>query len=82
MVGGMFDMNAVGIPDEVPAHWLVYFTVEDTDAVVEKAKGGGGTSGSEPIDIPVGRFAVLADPHGAVFAVIAAAARRPLASMP
>ncbi len=24
-----------------------------------------------PIDIPVGRFAILTDPHGAAFAVIA-----------
>ena len=22
------------VPDEVPAHWLTYFTVEDTDAKV------------------------------------------------
>ena len=27
-----------------------------------------------PIDIPVGRFAIVTDPHGASFAVIAAAA--------
>ena len=25
----------------------------------------------EPIDIPFGRFAILTDPHGAAFAVIA-----------
>ena len=40
MVGGMLDMNALGIPAEVPPHWLVYFTVEDTDAAVEKVKSG------------------------------------------
>jgi predicted enzyme related to lactoylglutathione lyase len=59
MVGGMLDLSAVGVPDEVPAHWLVYFTVEDTDATVEKAKAGGGSVMMEPIDIPVGRFAVM-----------------------
>ena len=42
MVGGMLDMSAVELPAEVPPHWLVYFTVEDTDAAVEKVKGGGG----------------------------------------
>ena len=31
----------------------------------------GGSVMVEPIDIPVGRFAFLSDPHGASFAVIA-----------
>jgi predicted enzyme related to lactoylglutathione lyase len=70
MVGGMLDIDAAGIPAEVPPHWLVYFTVEDTDAAVEKVKSGGGDVRMEPIDIPVGRFAVVADQFGAVFAVL------------
>jgi uncharacterized protein len=70
MAGGMLDMNAVGMPAQVPANWLVYFTVEDTDAAVEKAKAGGGSVMLEPIDIPVGRFAVLGDQFGAAFAVM------------
>lgn len=68
-VGGMADISG-RVPDEVPAHWLVYFTVEDTDGVVEKAKAGGGQVQFGPVDIPVGRFAILADPAGAVFAVM------------
>lgn len=68
-VGGMADISG-RVPDEVPAHWLVYFTVEDTDGVVEKAKAGGGQVSFGPVDIPVGRFAVIADPYGAVFAVM------------
>jgi uncharacterized protein len=70
-VGGMLDMAGRGVPDEVPAHWQVYFAVEDTDAAVDQAKQGGGTVMVEPIDIPAGRFAILTDPHGASFAVIA-----------
>jgi uncharacterized protein len=81
MVGGMLDINAIGLPDEVPPHWLVYFMVEDTDAAVEKAKSGGGDVRMEPIDIPVGRFAVVADPHGAAFAVMQPS-EETLASMP
>jgi uncharacterized protein len=81
MVGGMLDMNAVGLPAEVPPHWLVYFTVEDTDAVVEKAKSGGGDVRMEPIDVPIGRFAVLADQFGAVFAVMQPS-EETLANMP
>jgi predicted enzyme related to lactoylglutathione lyase len=69
--GGIFDMNSRDIPEQVPAHWQVYFAVEDTDAVVGLAKQGGGSVMVEPIDIPAGRFAILTDPHGASFAVIA-----------
>jgi uncharacterized protein len=71
MVGGMLDMGARGVPSEVPAHWQVYFAVEDTDAAVEKVKSMGGNVMVDPIDIPAGRFAILTDPHGASFAVIA-----------
>jgi hypothetical protein len=70
MVAGMLDIGAAGLPAEIPAHWLVYFGVENTDAAVEKVKAGGGSVRMEPIDIPQGRFAVVADPFGAVFAVM------------
>jgi predicted enzyme related to lactoylglutathione lyase len=69
-VGGILDMDSRGVPAEVPAHWQVYFAVEDTDATVDQAKQGGGGVMVEPIDIPAGRFAILTDPHGASFAVI------------
>ena len=68
-VGGMFRMGD-DFPDEVPAHWIVYFAVEDTDAATEKAKEGGAQVRAEPIDNEAGRFAVLTDPAGAAFAVI------------
>jgi uncharacterized protein len=70
-VGGMLNMAERGVPDQVPPHWQVYFAVEDTDATVEKARQSGGGVMVEPVDIPVGRFAILTDPHGASFAVIA-----------
>jgi predicted enzyme related to lactoylglutathione lyase len=70
-VGGVLNMAERGVPAEVPAHWQVYFAVEDTDAVVDQVKQGGGSVMVEPIDIPAGRFAILTDPHGASFAVIA-----------
>lgn len=81
MVGGMLDLSAVGVPEEVPPHWLVYFTVEDTDAAVEKVKSGGGDVRMEPIDIPIGRFAVVADQFGAAFAVMQPS-EETLAAMP
>jgi predicted enzyme related to lactoylglutathione lyase len=55
----------------MPSFWGVYFAVDDTDAIVEKAKGLGAQVMAEPMDIPdVGRFAVLVDPQGAAFNVI------------
>ena len=67
-IGGM--LPAQGPPD-VPAHWMPYFAVADCDAAVSKAQGAGAQVYAPPMDIPnVGRFAVLADPQGAVFAVI------------
>jgi uncharacterized protein len=69
-VAGMIDMTG-RVPDEVPAHWMVYFAVEDTDAAVAKAQELGGSVAVAAIDIPIGRFAVLNDPNGSHFAVIA-----------
>jgi predicted enzyme related to lactoylglutathione lyase len=65
------DVKNTEMPDEIPAHWLVYFAVEDTDATVAKAEETGGTLRFGPIDIPIGRFAVMTDPNGSAFAVIA-----------
>ena len=68
-VAGMMDVTGT-VPDMVPAHWLVYFAVEDADATVAKAQELGGTVMVPPTDIPPGRFAVVADDRGAVFAVL------------
>ena len=68
-VAGMMTMPDM-VPAQVPAHWLVYFGVDDTDASVSKAGELGATTLVPPTDIPPGRFAVLSDPDDAVFAVI------------
>jgi uncharacterized protein len=70
-VGGMMDITGM-LPDEVPAHWLVYFGVPDTDAAVAKVKAAGGDVRFGPVDIPAGRFAVVTEPNAdpGVFAVI------------
>jgi predicted enzyme related to lactoylglutathione lyase len=73
-VGGILDMEARGVPEMVPAHWQVYFSVDDTDASIEKAKQGGGSVMVEPMEVPAGRFAIRTDPQGASFAVIALSA--------
>ncbi|MEU4210138.1 VOC family protein [Streptomyces sp. NPDC026206] len=57
-------------PREMPAHFLVYFVVEDCDAVVRAVQRLHGRIRWEPQDTPYGRFALLADDQGADFAVI------------
>ena len=55
---------------DAPPHWLSYIQVDDVDAAAAKAVGIGGKQHCPPTDIPnMGRFAVLADPTGAPFAV-------------
>ena len=54
----------------MPPVWGIYFAVDDTDKTVELAKANGGTVFQEPMDIEPGRFAVIADPAGAMFNVI------------
>jgi uncharacterized protein len=69
-IGGMMQMNEQW-PTEIPPHWMVYFAVGDCDATAAKTTELGGTVSVPPTDIPIGRFAVLNDPHGAHFSIIA-----------
>ena len=56
--------------DGIPAHWMVYFAVDDCDATTAKVQGSGGSLMVPPTDIPVGKFSVVADPQGAGFSLI------------
>ncbi len=67
-VGGM--MKFPPGMEGVPPHWLAYFSVADVDASAKKASELGGKLMMPPTDIPnIGRFAVVQDPQGAVFAI-------------
>jgi predicted enzyme related to lactoylglutathione lyase len=73
MIAGCMPMDD-GWPAEVPSHWMVYFAVADTDASAKQATELGGSLRVEPFDAPgVGRMAVIADPHGTTFSIIALA---------
>src|SRR5947209_4557551 len=60
------------LPDEAVAggarpHWLAYVTVPDVDATVARVQELGGKVKVPPTSIPtVGRYAVIADPQGAL----------------
>lgn len=66
-IGGMRTINE-GEP--TPPNWMPYFMADDCDGMAVKAAALGATSYVPPTDIPgTGRFTVLGDPQGAVFAL-------------
>lgn len=67
---GMMPMEGDDWPSDLPPHWMVYFEVDNPDAVSARAADLGGTISVPPTDSDAGRFAVLGDPHGAFFSVI------------
>jgi hypothetical protein len=69
MVGGALQMTEQW-PAEIPAHWMPYFGVTDTDTAAATAQRLGGSVLVQPTDSPYGRFAVLRDPQGAVFTIM------------
>jgi uncharacterized protein len=70
MIGGLMP-----IPEDLrkaghPSAWTGYIGVDDVDGYAKRLKAAGGTIHREPDDIPgTGRFAAVADPHGAGFII-------------
>jgi predicted enzyme related to lactoylglutathione lyase len=64
-------MGLTGEAKGMPPSWGSYVTVDDVESRVAQVKSLGGKLVVEPRDIPnVGRFAVIADPQGAVLTMI------------
>jgi predicted enzyme related to lactoylglutathione lyase len=68
--GGLMDISGF-MPDEVPAHWAAWFLVDDCDAAAARVTAAGGSILREPTTDSVGRSALVADPFGASFGIIA-----------
>lgn len=67
MAGVMKLLEEASDAGAMPA-WAGYVAVADVDAMAVKLTAAGGTINHSARDIPgVGRFATVADPHGAVF---------------
>lgn len=66
MYGGLFNRT----PEMAGMHpfWLCYINVKDVASAVAGATKAGGTVHREPMEIPGGMIAILADPAGAGFA--------------
>jgi predicted enzyme related to lactoylglutathione lyase len=69
-VAGIMEIPA-DLPAEVPSHWLQYIGTRDVDATADAAVRAGGSVVKAPGDMAgAGRYAVLKDPQGALFAII------------
>jgi predicted enzyme related to lactoylglutathione lyase len=55
---------------DLPPHWLTWFAVAELDAALARARAGEGRLVHGPFATPMGRAAVVADPYGAVFAIV------------
>jgi uncharacterized protein len=70
-VGGLMKLSDDAAAMGAPPNWLAYIEVPDVDATIDQVTklGGAVVVPAQTID-QVGRFAVLRDPAGAVFAVM------------
>ena len=68
-MGGLMGITD-DLPAEMPAHWQVYFVVENADEAIKIAESRGAKLGFGPIDVPVARMATLVDPQGAVVSIL------------
>jgi predicted enzyme related to lactoylglutathione lyase len=59
------------VPAQVPSYWMPYFAAGDPDAKAEQAAALGATVLVPAMDFPGGRFAVVQDPHGSTFGLLA-----------
>jgi predicted enzyme related to lactoylglutathione lyase len=80
-IGGLMTLPAETAG--APPHWLLYVGTPNVDATCAQAQGLGAKVHKAATDIPnVGRFAVLADPQGATFAVFTPSAGPPPGAPP
>ncbi|HEY8051999.1 MAG TPA: VOC family protein [Steroidobacteraceae bacterium] len=80
-IGGLMALPAEAAG--APPHWLMYVGTPNVDATCAQAQALGAKVHKAATDIPnVGRFAVLADPQGATFAVFTPGAGPPPGTPP
>jgi predicted enzyme related to lactoylglutathione lyase len=61
------------VPTQVPAHWAVYFSVDDVDAAAARVAELGGSVVAPPFDVPgVGRIAIVHGPAQESFGLFTA----------
>jgi predicted enzyme related to lactoylglutathione lyase len=70
-MGGVMELSAEAVAAGTRPGWVGYVGVADTDGAAKRIVEAGGAIHHGPDDIPdVGRFAVVADPGGALFLLL------------
>lgn len=70
-MGGVMELTEEHKGAGIPPNWTAYVDVDDVDATAEQFAAKGGAIRRPPEDIPeIGRFAVVADPFGAVLCIM------------
>jgi predicted enzyme related to lactoylglutathione lyase len=70
-VAGMLPMEGPGWPDDLSPHWMIYFAVDYCDETAALARDLGGRVVGTPESMAMGRYAVLQDPQGGTFSILA-----------
>ncbi len=69
-IGGVMQLDEDVAAQGTPAHWLAYVSTPNVEETASLAGNLGGKLLKDPQEVPeAGRFALLADPQGAVFAI-------------
>jgi predicted enzyme related to lactoylglutathione lyase len=69
MNAGRSNGGITGLQRPVPPHWLPYFGVTEIESGIATAEELGGIKHADPIELPMAKIAIVADPQGAVFAI-------------
>lgn len=70
-IAGLLPMDGDQWPPDLAPHWMTYFGAADADAAATRVEELGGAVAVAPFDTPAGRIAVVTDPVGAAFSLIA-----------
>ena len=65
-LAGIMDATTF-LPEGVPAHWSIYWEVDNADTAVARVRALGGSVVIDAVDTPYGRIATVTDPTGAEF---------------
>jgi predicted enzyme related to lactoylglutathione lyase len=59
------------LSERTPPRWLPYFAAEDVAATLARVQELGGRTIAGPFEIGMGKIAIVQDPQGAMFALVA-----------
>ena len=77
-MGGMVDQTRLQTSADI-SQWVTLISVQDVDAATATLQAAGGSVYTAPVDLADrGRLAVVADPQGALFALLQTNSRDPL----